>query len=317
MLKKLAFVLGLVFLSGCANGLSNTSTPTGEPASSTPRFIPSSSPSPTATSNPSPTLEFVNIPTPTLTLYTVVINDNLTSIAKKFNITLEELLAANPKIGSQALTVGTVLTIPTSQVSSSVPTATPVPVTLQQVQCYPNQDGSLYCLALLKNDHPETFQNLSVLITLVGPDGTILNSQTAYSPLDLLPSGKSIPMITLFQAPVPQNWQPQARLLTASLLLSANSLYPSISLQNSLVEVDWGGLNARIRGQAFLSASNLKASRVWVLAVAYDQVGNVIGFTRWESNFTLSYPDHLSFEFTVASLGPQIDHVDLLVEAAK
>lgn len=317
MQKILAFALGMVFLSGCASGLANTSTPTGEPARTTPLYVSSFSPSPAVTADPSPTLEVVNIPTPTLTLYTVALNDNLTSIAKKFNITLEELLAANPKIGSQALTVGTVLTIPTGQASASEPTATPVPVTIQQVKCYPNQDGSVYCLALLKNDHPETLQDLSVLITLVDTDGTILNSQTASSPLDLLPSGKSIPLIALFKAPVTQNWQPQARLLTASFLRSAVAPYPSISLLNSLVEVDWGGLNARIHGQAVLSASGLQASRVWVLAVAYDQVGNVIGFTRWESNSTLSFPDQLSFEFSVASLGPQIDHVELLVEAAK
>lgn len=317
MRKIYTFFLGLVFLSGCASGLPKTSTPTEESASFTPIIIPSSSPSPAATSDPSPTLEFINIPTPTLTLYTVVLNDNLTSIAKKFNITLEELLAANPKIGSQALTVGTVLTIPTGQVSASERTATPVPVTIQQVQCYPNQDGSFYCLALLKNDHPETLQDLSVLISLVGSDGTILNSQTAYSLLDLLPPGKSIPLIALFQAPIPQNWQPQTRLLTASFMRSTGSFYPSITLLNNLVEVDWGGLNARIHGQAVLSASNRQASRVWVLAVAYDQVGNVIGFTRWESNSSLSYPDQLSFDFSVASLGPQIDHVEVLVEAAK
>jgi len=155
------------------------------------------------------------------------------------------------------------------------------------------------------------------LINLESSDGTILNSQISYAPLDLLPSGKSIPIGGLFPAPIPQGWQPQARLLTSSRLVSVAPQYPSISLLNSLVEVDWGGLNAHISGLAVLNGTNLSANRVWILGVAFDQDTNIIGFSRWESKTSISSGENLSFEFMVASLGPQIDHVELLVEAAK
>ena len=310
-------VLLVTWLSACSGKYSNGSNPTGELGSPAPILISTSSPTSSPTASPSQTPTFVNLPTPTPILYTVVQNDNLTNIANKYNITLEELLAANPKVSSQTLTVGTVLTIPTGQESSSPPISTPVPVAIQQLQCFPNQDGSLYCLVLVKNDHPETVQNLTVLIDLEASNGTIINSQTAYSPLDLLPPGKVMPLGVLFAAPVPPGWQPQARLISASRLASVEPQYPSISLLNSLVEVDWGGLNAHITGEATLTASDLKASRVWILGVAYDQGGNVIGFRRWESKNTISPGDQLPFDFMVASLGPQIDHVDLLVEAAR
>jgi LysM repeat protein len=256
-------------------------------------------------------------PTATPNLYTVELNDTLTGIARKFNITPEELLAANPSAGSQALTVGQVLTIPTRQETSAVPTATPWPVTIQQTQCYPNQDGSLWCLALLKNEYAETLQNLSVVISLQDSSGKPLSSLPAYAPLDLLPSGKSIAIGALFPAPILDGYRSQVHLLSASLLASTDNRYPSIHLQNNLVQVDWGGMSARVSGQAVLNPQSGDASRVWILGVAYDQSGNVIGFRRWESNNPLSSADVLSFDFLIASLGPEIDHVELLVEAAK
>lgn len=317
-MSKLRFAVATVLiLSACSGGTLNLTTSTETTLIASPGYINSSSPSPSTTTEPSPRMTLINLPTPTQILYTVVLNDNLSSIAKKFNITLDELLAANPKIGSQTLTVGTVLTIPSGQGGSSAPTTTPVPVEIQQVQCFPNEDGSTYCLAVLKNDHPEPLQNLTVLIDLVAPDGTSVGSQIAYPLLDLLPAGKAIPLAVLFPAPIPPDSQPQARLLSASLVASASPYYLSISVLKSLVEVDWGGLTARISGQFGLTNSELPANRVWILAVAYDQNNSVIGFTRWESDVPLASTDQLPFEFMVASLGGQIDHVQLIAEAIK
>jgi hypothetical protein len=52
------------------------------------------------------------------------------------------------------------------------------------------------------------------------------------------------------------------------------------------------------------------ADLVWVLAVAYGEDGQVVGFRRWESA-----GDEDEFEFWVYSLGPEIARVELLVEA--
>jgi len=310
-------VLLVTFLSACGGRSANLPTPTVEPGSATPWLEPSHSPSPTVTGSSTPTPTFMNLPTPTPILYTVVLNDNLISIARNFNITLEELLAANPTIGTQALAVGTVLTIPSGRDNSSPPTTTPMPVDLQQVQCFPNLDGSLYCLILVKNDHSEVLQNLFVLINLLDSKGMILKSQIAYAPMDILRPDAAMPIGVLFAEPVPQGYQPQARLLGATRAGSVGTLYPALDLLSSLVTVDWGGLNAHIIGKAKLSVPDVQASRVWILGVAYDLVGNVIGFNRWESNATLKSADNLSFEFMVASLGPKIDHVDLILEAVK
>jgi hypothetical protein len=61
-----------------------------------------------------------------------------------------------------------------------------------------------------------------------------------------------------------------------------------------------------VSGRVNIESGN--AATIWVLAVAYDDAGNVIGVRRWESE------TETEFSFLVYSLGPEIADVDLLVE---
>lgn len=317
-MQKFLILISLIFLGACTGRSASPITP-GMILTPSPLIGFTSSPDPTSTptKSPIPSVGTVILPTPTFILYTVEQNDTLTGIARKFNLDLEELLSANPSVGSQALTVGLVLIIPPPQRPASESTATPWPVSIQQTQCYQNQDGSLWCLALLNNEYPETLQNLSVDISLLDSNGNVVSNKIAYAPLDLLPSGRSMVIGALFPAPILDDVRYQTHLLTASRLPSSDKNYPPIHLQNNLVQVDWGGLNAIVSGQVALDSQNSTANRVWLLALAYDSTGKVIGFHRWESNKSLTSGEVLSFEFGVSSLGPKIDHIDLLVEAAQ
>jgi LysM repeat protein len=317
MKKFLILILMLGLLGACTSELSSTPTPIGIISSPSPLLVLSSTPSPSATIDPIFLSATEILPTPTPILYSVEQNDTLTDIARKFKISLEELVFANPSVNSQELIVGLVLVIPPQQKIESQPTVTPWPVSIQQTQCYQNLDGSLWCLALLKNENAETLQTLSVVISLLDSAGKVVNNKTAFNTLDLLPSGKSIAIGAFFAAPVPDDFRSQTQLLSASNLPSSDKDYPPIHLQNNLVQVDWSGLSARVSGQVVLDLRSDAADRVWILAVAYDQSGAVIGFRRWESNNPLSPADVLSFDFGVSSLGPEIDHIDLLVEAAR
>jgi hypothetical protein len=79
-------------------------------------------------------------------------------------------------------------------------------------------------------------------------------------------------------------------------------------LQGVSIEISDAGSSARIAGQAKI-AGEQPAGEVWVLAVAYDVEGNVVGVRRWEGLA------ETQFEFWVYSLGPEIAEVKLLVEA--
>ena len=56
-------------------------------------------------------------------------------------------------------------------------------------------------------------------------------------------------------------------------------------------------------------AGGEQTAEVWVLAMAYDAEGNVVGVRRWEGL------GETQFDFWVFSLGPEIAEVKLLVEA--
>jgi LysM repeat protein len=113
----------IVFVS-----LSNVATPTETPtitatATTAPTYTPSITSTITETAGPSPTAT----ERPVLT-YTVAAGDSLFSIAAQFELTIEQLVAANQVGDCAGLTVGQVLTIP--PISYQPPTLTPLPTGL-------------------------------------------------------------------------------------------------------------------------------------------------------------------------------------------
>jgi LysM repeat protein len=92
-------------------------------ATTAPTYTPSITLTITETAGPSPTAT----ERPVLT-YTVEAGDSLFSIAERFDLTIEQLVAANAVGDCAGLTVGQVLTIP--PVNYPVPTLTPLPTGL-------------------------------------------------------------------------------------------------------------------------------------------------------------------------------------------
>ena len=57
------------------------------------------------------------------------------------------------------------------------------------------------------------------------------------------------------------------------------------------------------------------ASTVWVSAFAYDGENNIVGIRKWVADDDLISDNWIDFKFDVYSLGPAIDHVDILTES--
>jgi len=257
------------------------------------------------------------IPTPTPFLYSVVLNDTLIGIAFQFDIPLEALLNANPSAENQPLIVGQELIIPMADKPGATLTITPFPIQISQVNCYESQDESLQCLVLIKNDFSEWIQNLSTLIHLIDPSGKIIETCTAYPPLDLLPPGKSIILSCPFQKVPIEKYQPQATIISASNIPSPSELYLDILIQNSLIEVNMEGLSAQVNGEIILNSQEFEANQVKILAIAFSKEGTVIGFRRWESNAVLPSGGVMPFELMISSFGSIIDRVELIVEGTR
>ena len=167
-MKRAAILVGfLILLASCSNG--DTIENTIATQTETERQ-PSQNPTKTETAievPSTPTLADLILPTSTPFLYSVVLNDTLIGIAFQFNISLEDLLNANPSAENQPLIVGQELIIPMADEPGTTLTATPFPIQVSQLNCYESKDESLQCLALIMNEYSEWIQNLSTQIHLI------------------------------------------------------------------------------------------------------------------------------------------------------
>ena len=250
-----------------------------------------------------PGLTEIILPTPTSFTYTVARGDTLSSIAKHFGVSLEALQAANPGISATTLSIGTKLIIPASDQVPGEPTPTPASLPLPQARCWPETTGGLWCFALVHNDYTETLENLSATFALSDSSGQELADQAVYGLLDILPPGKSMPLAAYFAAPVQADASLRVQVLTAIRLLPGDARYLPVRLENTLVSVGASGRTAEVSGQVVLTGTT-PANTLWVLATAYDGMGNVVGVRRWESVAKLTVDKPISFDLLLSSVGP-------------
>jgi LysM repeat protein len=257
-------------------------------------------------------------PLPSLTpfTYTVQRGDTMSSLALKFGVSMDDLQAANPEISPNAMSVGQVLKIPSNPENpSGEPTPTPVPFTVQQIECYPTADQGMWCFVLVHNDFSDFMENVSAQVTLVDSNNATVATQTALLPLNILPPNTSLPLAVFFSPQIPMDAKPHVQILTAIRLLPDDERYLPATINNTLVQVNADGRNARLSGQVLLSSDAKAATQIWVTGTAYRDDGRVVGVRRWESNAGLSPGGNLPFEFTVSSIGGKIARVEFAVEA--
>lgn len=301
------FIFFTVVLAGCAAGQASTSAS----PSSVPSLIPYQTITPAETQEIEGTNVF-NLPSPTPFIYTVVANDTLFTIAARLNISLDALIAANPDVDARALTPGTELLIPVEGQIASVtaqPTVTPVPAPLGAPKCYSTAVGELWCFVLVINDGDQTLENVSAFVQLVAVNGEVLANVEAVPPLDVVSVGTQMPLVAYLKE-APQEWIiSRSQLLTAYWLPENDVHYLDVEAINfELTPAASSKQAMRVAGRVDLSGGATAAS-LWVLAVAYDSSGQVVGVRRWESDGAVD------FNFWVYSLGPDIADVQVLAEA--
>ncbi|GAB4444917.1 MAG: hypothetical protein OHK0041_01710 [Anaerolineales bacterium] len=255
------------------------------------------------------------LPTPTPFPYTVQQGETISSIALKFGVSIDELLAANPGVNPNVMSIGAVLQIPGKpQNLSGEATPTPAPFGVEQSACYPTANRGMWCFVLAHNDSPDFMENLSAQVTLVDSSGAPIAAQTALLPLNILPPHTSLPLTAYFPPEIPLEAEPRVQVLTAIRLLPGDARYLPATLHDTLVEVGAGGHFANVSGEVRLPEDSLAAAQVWVAAVAYDEQGRVVGVRRWEGG-GIQPGGSLKFEMTVASLGGVVTRVEFAVEA--
>lgn len=255
------------------------------------------------------------LPTSTPFTYSVKSGDTISSIALQFGVTIDELMAINPEVNANAMSIGITLKIPSNpQNPTGESTPTPAPFTIEQIQCYPTTNKGMWCFVLVHNDFPDFMENVSAQVTLLDSNGNFIATQVALLPLDILPPNTSLPLAVYFPPDIPVDAKPQVQILTAIRLLSNDSRYLPATVNNTLVQINADSHFADITGEVRLPAESNAATQTWVAAVAYDESGRVVGVKRWEGG-GVQPGGSLNFEMTVASLGGVLTRVEFAVEA--
>jgi LysM repeat protein len=319
-LTKFIFVarsISLLFLLwGCS---APTEVSPVEPTSTLKPYIPSSS-TPTDT-RVIPTITVEPTPGPTATPFVHVVQkeDTLLGIAIRYGVSLEEILAANPGINPTILSIGQKIVIPGPEgdsASNFLPVATPLPLHFSEVQCFPTTSQHLWCLSTLKNQEGYPLEGVSVYISLLNENGDVVASELTFSPVHLIPEGSSIPLSALFSLS-PDGY-------SYAILLPVTA-YPAENIEERYIPLKWvlemsePGEDRRtwdITGQLLsLSDTEKIPERVSILAVALDYAGSIVGFRKLEMESELKPGDEVPFDMKIFSLGPPIDHVEILAEA--
>jgi murein DD-endopeptidase MepM/ murein hydrolase activator NlpD len=306
---RYSLFFALFILAACASNPINSSAPAA--------LTPYQTLTPSATSTPE--LGFVTaqaaLPTSTPFTYVVQAGDTMGAIAQKFGVSLDALIAANPSVSPNAMSIGATLYIPTDKNNpTNESTPTPVPFVISQVQCYPTLDNGMWCFALAQNDSDAALENLSARISLLSADGGLVAAQDAIPPLNVIPPHTSLPLTTFFAPPIPADARPRAQILSSTGLAADDARYLPALIVNPLTEIASNGKTARVTGQVSLPGNVAEAKTVWVAVVAYDDAGRVVGFRRWEGS-GLTPGASIPFDLTVSSLGSRVARVELFVEA--
>jgi len=255
------------------------------------------------------------LPSPTPFVYEVQTGDTLSQIAERFGVSLNALIAANPDISPNSMSIGTKLNVPSNSANPiGASTSTPVPAPVTQIECYPTADKGMWCFVLVHNDTTDVIENLSAQVTLADAGGGTLASAPALSPLNILPPNESLPLMVFFPPVIPTDAHPQAQILTGIHPQPDDARYLPATLHNTLAQVDGSGRSANVSGMVHLPEDASPASLVWVAAVVYDDAGRVVGVRRWESTAGIAPGGGLQFAFEVSSLAGEIEKVEFVVE---
>ncbi len=318
----LAFLALALNLMGCV--AREVSLPTIVPLpTDTPEVVlpPSATPLPVNTQAPtivpSPTLT----PTPEPITYTVTEKDDMFGVALRFGVSLDALKAANPTVIPNMMGVGTVLVIPITPTPASetpspnAPTPTldpfsPLRLAMEPV-CLPNALGGAYCFAQLENISQSPVENPSVRFTLPGPEGGFLEMDGILL-LNLLPPGQTIPALLYYPARIPDGASVKAQITDWLPMMPNDARYLQTELTSEPAAIAPSGGFADVRGS--IAIPDGKPDYVWLLGVAYDADGQVIGVRRWEPD-SLPASGPIPFAFRIYAIQGKISEVNLFAEA--
>ena len=256
-------------------------------------------------------------PTPTPHIHIVQAGETISYISLLYGVDMAAIMAANSDVNPNAMTVGIQLVIPPQSGNEAGLAAfpTPVAVNLKQPNCLRETNGGVWCFLLVENNQEMNIENVTAQIVLGDEDAQQLVAKVATAPLNVIPVGESLPLAAHFPPPVPEPFRVGYELQTALPVTKEDIRYVKVVLENISVNIAEDGLTAYVEGETILEDQGTSVNQVWVAAVAFNGMGEIVGMRRWESVEIINVDGGLPFVFSVYAVGQEIERVELFAEA--
>ncbi len=306
-------------LMGCGHTLTPTPgvTATLKPSPIVEKVEPTATQRPTATlkiatplTNPTPT------PTPTPIIYIIQPGDTLLKIAIQFDRFPENIQETNGIVDPRFLQIGQTLIIPPAEVNldaSPTPTPTPPPLTVTSIYFQRTPQGALWSLGSVHNPGSEALTEVVVEAALLDGSGVLLAREAAFTQLDAVLPGESIPFAILFNDPPTEFAQYQV-VAIAAVPLSAQARYYFDLETFDLHGRPAGELGYRVRGQ-LRNKGNSDVETIRLVVIAYDAEDRVLAQRQADLAVTLLKAGAATpFELDLIIPEGKVEHYEVLAQ---
>lgn len=278
----------------------------------------SATPTPiTATETPQPpTAAPLPSPTPTYRVYEVKSGDDLGGIAYAYGVSLTDLLAVNPDVNPYAMSIGTNLNIPPeTEDNGDELQPTPVGVELGKPVCYPSELSGTWCFSEARNPFDHAVENITAVLRVQRTGEEHQESYGMFPGLNTMAANGTLPLMVYVPENLGSQFSTNVELVSALPLKSDTDRYLEVNIRNLQTKtVSRAAMN--VSGEIKLSDDAPKpASKVWLLGIAYDANGQIIGLRRHEIQTNMQPGSNAEFSFDVYLVAGSVNHVAVLVEA--
>lgn len=282
---------------------------TPELATVTPKIVPTQTF--TATLTPTPLQTATQLPSPTSTprSHSVKLGETLGGIALVYNVSLDSIMSINPEVNPNTMTVGMTILIPaeTQIPGNQTPFPTPIAMPVTDLNCLADTVKGVWCFGLIENITESILESVVVNVNLADQQATSLYTQKALLPLNVLFPDERLPFAAYFSPEMPDPFQFSAQFSSSIPLDVAVNQYQRVEILDQQFTLDDPG-TTRVTG-SFELAKN--TSQIWVVAIALNESGEIIGLRKWESK----EPGTGTFDFNLYAVSGQIADVQVFAEA--
>lgn len=315
-MRQIFYAVICLLLAACAPALP---APTAVPDTPTPagRLTPYHSatpqPFPQITDTPAP----LPSPTPTPFMHIISEGEDFFGLAYRYGITVDDIIAANPDVNPRAMSVGGELIIPFQAAPDQPAPELPAGLSVASAVCQPMAEGGAWCFVQAANNGETALELVTGRFTLQDDSGDEPVSRPASLPLNVLLPGMTMPLSAYLPAPVPTDFTVTVEVLTALPLADPTARYLPASVNEPLVTYAANGRLATVSGAVQLGDGEGDAAFIWLVALAYDANGALVGVRKLEIQGPLDAGGTVPFQLDVFSGDGPIASVTVLAEARR